>query len=101
MRNDALIKPISVVVGVQLRRRLAAVLDHASADLAAVADRGPVVPVEGFTHAEVWREVVVNTELDVTSIEDPRLVTRWITGYVIEDPYAIWVHHKGRYPRGD
>ncbi len=67
--DNALIEAVAVVVGVQLRRRLSIVLNCASSDLAAVADRRPVVPVKGFAHAEIRGEVMIHPELDVASIQ--------------------------------
>ena len=57
-----------------------------------------MVPVERFTHAEIGREVVVYSELDVTGVQQPGLVTGWITRNVVTDSCPIRVNHQSRYP---
>ena len=96
--HDTLIKPVSVIVGVLLGLRLPAELRVASPDFSTVANRGPMIPVEGLADAEILGNVVVNAELNVSGVQDPSLVASWIAGNVVEYPCPIRRSHKWCYP---
>ena len=94
--GDALIEPLSVVGGVLLRLGFPVELRGAAGDFAAVADRGPPVPVEAVAHPEIRREAVVEAAHDVPRVELPRLVARRVAGDVVRGARPIRMHHQRR-----
>src|SRR5262249_25305149 len=86
--HNALIKAVAVVIGVQLWLRCPIMLNVAACNFTAIANGWPMVPVKAFRHSEIRREIVINTELDVTRVQNPRLITCWITSNVKAHPIA-------------
>ena len=97
MCRDALVESLSVVGVVLLRLGFPVELRRAPAGFAAVANRGPAVPVEARAHLEIRREAVVQPAQHVPRVQHPGLVARRVARDVIRGSGPIGVHHQ----RGD
>src|SRR6266481_7451841 len=56
-----------------------------------------MAPEKAFAHAEIGRELVVDAELDDSSVQDPSLVACRIACYVERITRPIRVVHQSRY----
>ena len=66
--NDALVKSISVIISVLLRRSRTVMRYGAASDFSAISNRWSVIPVESFRHPEILIEVVVHAEFQISGV---------------------------------
>ena len=102
LRGNTLVKAVSVVVRILFRGSLG-IRQHfrrAAPALVASPESWPMAPIKTFAHSEVRCEIVIDSELNHPSIENPGLIAGRVSGHVECESGAVWVIHESGNPGG-